>query len=208
MFHCILPFGVVALVTIHILLVHAKGQLYHSKCKLPVKRVYIPMHPTYTIKAVRACLLYLLTLLSICTLAPDIFSNKTNYYPANYLTTPSNVKPEWYFMPFFAMLKAFESKSMGVLCVISSFFLLMFLPFVYKTVPFWQSIKLYRIMVVIVSLCFVCLTLLGELNRTKWTALASKVCIYASWVFFLWPLGIPYLKLFGNLLLKIINKLC
>ncbi|MFP3018931.1 MAG: cytochrome bc complex cytochrome b subunit [Candidatus Hodgkinia cicadicola] len=205
-FHCILPFGIIALATIHILLVHAKGQLYYSKCQLPVKRVYVPMHPTYTIKAFRACLLYLLVLFSICTLIPDVFTNKTNYYPASYLVTPSNVKPEWYFMPFFAMLKAFDSKSVGILCVISSFVFLMALPFVYKNVPFWQSIKSYRTSVSIVSLCFVCLTLLGEFTRTKWTALASKACIYSSWVFFLWPLGIPYFKPIGNALLAIVNK--
>ncbi|MGP1921794.1 MAG: cytochrome b [Candidatus Hodgkinia cicadicola] len=206
-FHCILPFAVIALVMFHIRLVHAKGQLYYSKCKLPVKRVYVPLHPAYTLKAARACLLYLLTLFSLCTLAPDIFTNKTNYYPANYLATPSNVKPEWYFMPFFAMLKAFDSKSKGVLCVISSFILLMILPFVYKSIPFWQSVETYRLSVSAISLCFVCLALLGEFNRTNWTVLASKVCIYAYWAFFLRPLVNSFLKIVGNSFLKIINKI-
>ncbi|MGP1915997.1 MAG: cytochrome b [Candidatus Hodgkinia cicadicola] len=206
-FHCILPFAVIALVILHIRLVHAKGQLYYSKCKLPVKRVYVPLHPTYTLKAARACLLYLLLLFSLCTLVPDVFTNKTNYYPANYLATPSNVKPEWYFMPFFAMLKAFDSKSKGVLCVISSFILLMALPFMYKSIPFWQSVKTYRLSVSVVSLCFACLAFVGKFNRTKWTALTSKVCIYAYWAFFLWPLVNSFLKTVGNSLLWIVNKI-
>ncbi|MGP1922862.1 MAG: cytochrome b [Candidatus Hodgkinia cicadicola] len=206
-FHCILPFVVMALIALHIRLVHTKGQLYYSKCKLPVKRVYVSIHPTYTIKTARVCLLYLLILFSLCTLAPEAFSNKTNYYPANYLATPSNVKPEWYFMPFFAMLKTFDSKSMGVLCVISSFILLMTLPFVYKSIPFWQSVETYRTSVSIVSLCLTCLALLGELNRTNWTVLASKVCICSYWAFSLWPLSIPFLKTIGNLLLELINMI-
>ncbi|MGP1911578.1 MAG: cytochrome b N-terminal domain-containing protein [Candidatus Hodgkinia cicadicola] len=205
-FHCILPFVVITLVASHVWLVHAKGQLYYSKCKLPVKRVYVSLHLAYINKAIRACLCYLLLLFTFCTLAPDVFSNKMNYYPANYLVTPLNVKPEWYFMPFFAMLKTFESKTTGVMCVLSSFCFLLILPFVYKTVPFWQSIKTYRITTIVVSACFVCLAMLGELNRTSWTVLASKVCIWLFWSFCLWPLSIPLIKIVGDLSLKVINN--
>lgn len=93
-YHCILPFIVLMLGAIHIALVHSKGQLYYSECRLPLKRALVPMHPTATIKNGRACLFYLLILSVLCTLVPDVFMNQANYQPANYLVTPRSVKPE------------------------------------------------------------------------------------------------------------------
>ncbi|MFP3038902.1 MAG: cytochrome bc complex cytochrome b subunit [Candidatus Hodgkinia cicadicola] len=206
-FHCILPFVSLMLVIIHIKLVHEKGQLYHSDCRLPVKRVYIPMYPTYMIMLMRACLFYLLTLCTLCTLFPDVFTNQANYYPANYLNTPPNIKPEWYFMPFFAMLKAFEVKSMGILSIILTFTILITLPYVHRFIPFWEAVQAYRVFVIIVSVSFVCLACLGGLSRTNFTTFFSRVCVYVFWLFFCCPIAKPIFRSVKNVIWRISYKI-
>ncbi|MGP1915941.1 MAG: hypothetical protein ACTS6G_00545 [Candidatus Hodgkinia cicadicola] len=83
------------------------------------------------------------------------------------------------FIPFFAMPLAFDSKSKGALCVIPSFILLITCRSCINLFHLAIS-ETYRLQVSAISLCEACLAFVGKFNRTKWTALTLKVCVYAS----------------------------
>jgi quinol-cytochrome oxidoreductase complex cytochrome b subunit len=67
--------------------------------------------------------------ISVITFSPELFNHSINYIPANYLVTPKHIVPEWYFLPFYALLRSIPNKIIGIVCMFSSILVLFLLPF-------------------------------------------------------------------------------
>jgi ubiquinol-cytochrome c reductase cytochrome b/c1 subunit len=91
-------------------------------------RETIPFHPYYTIKDGFALALFALFFACFVFYAPNLLGHPDNYIPANPLQTPAHIVPEWYFLPFYAILRAVPSKLFGVAALISSIATLFFVP--------------------------------------------------------------------------------
>nr|QCT05537.1 cytochrome b [Eliurus tanala]QDJ00099.1 cytochrome b [Eliurus tanala] len=125
-FHFILPFIIVALVMVHLLFLHETGSNNPSGLNSDADK--IPFHPYYTIKDILGVLLLFMFLISLVLFTPDLLGDPDNYTPANPLNTPPHIKPEWYFLFAYAILRSIPNKLGGVLALILSILVLALLP--------------------------------------------------------------------------------
>jgi ubiquinol-cytochrome c reductase cytochrome b subunit len=88
----------------------------------------LPFHPYYTVKDGFAIVLFLILFSVFVFFMPDALGHADNYIPANPLQTPAHIVPEWYLLPFYAMLRAVPDKVMGVLVMFGSLLLMALLP--------------------------------------------------------------------------------
>nr|WEY27021.1 cytochrome b [Pseudorca crassidens] len=124
--HFILPFIITALTATHLLFLHETGS--NNPTGIPSNMDMIPFHPYYTIKDILGALLLILTLLTLTLFTPDLLGNPDNYIPANPLNTPAHIKPEWYFLFAYAILRSIPNKLGGVLALLLSILILIFIP--------------------------------------------------------------------------------
>nr|AAZ92463.1 cytochrome b [Lepilemur mustelinus]AII99087.1 cytochrome b [Lepilemur mustelinus]AII99228.1 cytochrome b [Lepilemur mustelinus] len=129
--HFILPFIILALVMIHLLFLHETGSTNPlGTSSNPDK---IPFHPYYTTKDLLGFLLLLLSLTTLTLFHPDLLGDPDNYTPANPLNTPPHIKPEWYFLFAYAILRSIPNKLGGVMALLLSILILVIIPFLYST---------------------------------------------------------------------------
>nr|UHM42404.1 cytochrome b [Alouatta discolor] len=125
-FHFILPFIIAALATIHLLFLHETGSSNPSGMTSDLDK--ITFHPYYTTKDIQGLIILLLCLMSLTLLSPDLLTDPDNYTLANPLNTPPHIKPEWYFLFAYAILRSIPNKLGGVLALMLSILILMIIP--------------------------------------------------------------------------------
>nr|QHB76679.1 cytochrome b [Hylomyscus anselli] len=130
-FHFILPFIITALVIVHLLFLHETGS--NNPTGLNSDSDKIPFHPYYTIKDILGVILMILFLMTLVLFFPDLLSDPDNYTPANPLNTPPHIKPEWYFLFAYAILRSIPNKLGGVLALLLSILVLTLLPFLHTS---------------------------------------------------------------------------
>nr|ABE00981.1 cytochrome b [Muntiacus crinifrons] len=130
-FHFILPFIIAALAMVHLLFLHETGS--NNPTGIPSDADKIPFHPYYTIKDILGILLLILFLMSLVLFVPDLLGDPDNYTPANPLNTPPHIKPEWYFLFAYAILRSIPNKVGGVLALISSILILILMPLLHTS---------------------------------------------------------------------------
>nr|ASK85937.1 cytochrome b [Spilogale gracilis]ASK85946.1 cytochrome b [Spilogale gracilis] len=125
-FHFILPFIISALAMVHLLFLHETGS--NNPSGMVSDSDKIPFHPYYTIKDILGVLLLILILMALVLFSPDMLGDPDNYTPANPLNTPPHIKPEWYFLFAYAILRSIPNKLGGVLALILSILVLAIIP--------------------------------------------------------------------------------
>nr|UJY53601.1 cytochrome b [Microtus majori] len=130
-FHFILPFIITALVLVHLLFLHETGS--NNPTGLNSDADKIPFHPYYTIKDFLGMLILLMAFMILTLFFPDILGDPDNYTPANPLNTPPHIKPEWYFLFAYAILRSIPNKLGGVLALILSILILSIMPLLHTS---------------------------------------------------------------------------
>nr|NP_944710.1 cytochrome b [Platanista minor]Q70RT7.1 RecName: Full=Cytochrome b; AltName: Full=Complex III subunit 3; AltName: Full=Complex III subunit III; AltName: Full=Cytochrome b-c1 complex subunit 3; AltName: Full=Ubiquinol-cytochrome-c reductase complex cytochrome b subunit [Platanista minor]AAF75128.1 skeletal muscle cytochrome b [Platanista gangetica]CAD87987.1 cytochrome b [Platanista minor] len=130
-FHFILPFIILTLAVIHLLFLHETGS--NNPTGIPSNTDKIPFHPYYTIKDTLGALILILTSLTLTLFTPDLLGDPDNYTPANPLNTPAHIKPEWYFLFAYAILRSIPNKLGGVLALLLSILVLAFIPMLHTS---------------------------------------------------------------------------
>nr|ACI41926.1 cytochrome b [Scotophilus heathii] len=130
-FHFLLPFIIVALVMIHLLFLHETGS--NNPTGIPSNMDMIPFHPYHTIKDTLGLLIMITVLLALVLFTPDLLGDPDNYMPANPLNTPPHIKPEWYFLFAYAILRSIPNKLGGVLALAMSILVLLAIPFLHTS---------------------------------------------------------------------------
>nr|ABU68745.1 cytochrome b [Diclidurus ingens] len=125
-FHFLLPFIIAALVMVHLLFLHETGS--NNPTGTPPNMDMIPFHPYYTIKDILGFLMMLTVLLVLVLFTPDMLGDRDNYTPANPLNTPPHIKPEWYFLFAYAIVRSIPNKLGGVLALVLSILILALIP--------------------------------------------------------------------------------
>nr|UZC29796.1 cytochrome b [Microtus richardsoni]UZC29822.1 cytochrome b [Microtus richardsoni]UZC29835.1 cytochrome b [Microtus richardsoni]UZC29848.1 cytochrome b [Microtus richardsoni]UZC29861.1 cytochrome b [Microtus richardsoni] len=130
-FHFILPFIITALVLVHLLFLHETGS--NNPTGLNSDSDKIPFHPYFTIKDFLGVLILLMAFMILTLFFPDILGDPDNYTPANPLNTPPHIKPEWYFLFAYAILRSIPNKLGGVLALILSILILAIMPLLHTS---------------------------------------------------------------------------
>ncbi|HSZ12048.1 MAG TPA: cytochrome b N-terminal domain-containing protein [Rhizomicrobium sp.] len=126
--HYLLPFIIAAVVGLHIWALHVPGNNNPLGIDVKGPQDTVPFHPYYTVKDSFYLVLYIIFFAAFVFYAPDFFGNPDNSIPANPLVTPPDIVPEWYLLPFYAMLRSVPQKLIGVLVMASSLLTLFFVP--------------------------------------------------------------------------------
>ena len=127
--HYLLPFLIFGLVILHIWSLHVPGN--NNPVGIDVKKngtETMPFHPYMVMKDLLALLAFLLVFFGFVFYLPNFLGHPDNYIPADPLVTPAHIVPEWYLLPFYAILRAIPSKLGGVIFMFASIFILMALP--------------------------------------------------------------------------------
>lgn len=126
--HYLLPFIILGLVCLHVVALHMHGSNNPKGIDVKHESDVIPFHPYYTIKDFFGFGFYFLIFAFFIFYEPNYLGHPDNYIPADPLVTPAHIVPEWYFLPFYAILRAVPSKLGGVLLMFAAILILFFLP--------------------------------------------------------------------------------
>ena len=126
--HYLLPFVIAGLVVLHIWALHVVGQNNPTGVEIKTKSDSVPMAPYAVAKDLFALAVFALLFAWFVFYAPDYLGHADNYNRANPLVTPPHIVPEWYFLPFYAILRAVPSKLGGVLLMFGAIAMLAFAP--------------------------------------------------------------------------------
>nr|YP_010312085.1 cytochrome b [Creophilus maxillosus]ULF02571.1 cytochrome b [Creophilus maxillosus]UWM92610.1 cytochrome b [Creophilus maxillosus] len=139
--HFLLPFIVAAMVMIHLLFLHQTGSNNPLGVQSNIDK--IPFHPYFSFKDLFGFIMLLFILTTLTLTNPYLLGDPDNFIPANPLVTPVHIQPEWYFLFAYAILRSIPNKLGGVIALVMSIAILLFLPFINKSKI--QSTQFYPI---------------------------------------------------------------
>jgi quinol-cytochrome oxidoreductase complex cytochrome b subunit len=126
--HYLLPFIIVAVVGLHLIALHQHGSNNPLGIDHRGPQDTIPFHPYYTVKDMFGLCVFLLFFSIFIFYIPDMLSSADNYIPANPMVTPNHIVPEWYLLPYYAILRSVPDKLLGVILSFGSILLLFVVP--------------------------------------------------------------------------------
>nr|AFX67449.1 cytochrome b [Rhadinocentrus ornatus] len=125
-FHFLLPFIIAAMTMVHLIFLHETGS--NNPTGLNSDADKISFHPYFSYKDLLGFALLLVALTSLALFSPNLLGDPDNYTPANPLMTPPHIKPEWYFLFAYAILRSIPNKLGGVLALLFSILILALVP--------------------------------------------------------------------------------
>jgi len=126
--HYLLPFVLVGVVFLHVAALHIVGSNNPLGIDVKSPQDTVPFHPYYTVKdSVGLCVFFLVYAILVF-FAPNFLGDVNNFIPANPLQTPADIVPEWYFLPYYAILRSVPNKLLGVCMMFGSILILFVLP--------------------------------------------------------------------------------
>nr|AIY51137.1 cytochrome b [Noturus hildebrandi]AIY51138.1 cytochrome b [Noturus hildebrandi]AIY51139.1 cytochrome b [Noturus hildebrandi]AIY51142.1 cytochrome b [Noturus hildebrandi]AIY51143.1 cytochrome b [Noturus hildebrandi] len=130
-FHFLLPFAVIAATLLHALFLHETGSNNPTGLNSDIDK--ISFHPYFSYKDLLGFVLLIVALASLALFSPNLLGDPENFTPANPLVTPPHIKPEWYFLFAYAILRSIPNKLGGVLALLFSIMVLMVIPLLHTS---------------------------------------------------------------------------
>ncbi|WP_342641303.1 cytochrome b [Rhodoligotrophos ferricapiens] len=126
--HYLLPFVLAGLVALHIWALHVPGNNNPTGVAVKSSQDTVPFHPYYTMKDAFAIMVFLFVFALFVFYLPNYLGHAVNYEMADPLKTPAHIVPEWYFLPFYAILRSIPDKLLGVVAMFGAIVVLFFVP--------------------------------------------------------------------------------
>jgi len=126
--HYLLPFVIVGVVVLHVWALHMVGQNNPDGIELKTEHDTVAFTPYATIKDGFLMVVFCILFAWFVFYIPNFLGHSDNYIPANPAVTPTHIVPEWYYLPFYAILRAIPDKLLGVIALVASILILAFLP--------------------------------------------------------------------------------
>jgi ubiquinol-cytochrome c reductase cytochrome b/c1 subunit len=126
--HYLLPFVLIGVIFLHIAALHVTGSNNPLGIDVKSPQDTLPFHPYYTIKDSVGICVFLIVFSVLVFFAPNFLGDPNNFIPANPLQTPADIVPEWYFLPYYAILRSVPNKLLGVCMMFGSLLVLFVLP--------------------------------------------------------------------------------
>ena len=197
--HFLMPFLIVGIVLLHLVALSTTGSNNPSGVPMKSKKDSISFHPYFTIKDMVGFVVFFIIFGYFLFFYPNALGHPDNYIPANPLVTPAHIVPEWYFLPFYAILRAVPDKLGGVLMMFGAIILLFFLPYLDKSkVRSGAYRPAFKKFFYIFVINFVFLGWLGKSPADGWYVWASRLSTMYYYAYFL--LILPILPKFEKTL--------
>nr|AAQ93831.1 cytochrome b [Herichthys labridens] len=130
-FHFLLPFIIAAMTMIHLIFLHETGSTNPTGLNSDTDK--ISFHPYFSYKDLLGFAILLIALVTLALFSPNLLGDPDNFTPANPLVTPPHIKPEWYFLFAYAILRSIPNKLGGVLALLFSILILMLVPILHTS---------------------------------------------------------------------------
>jgi ubiquinol-cytochrome c reductase cytochrome b subunit len=198
--HFTLPFILAGLVAGHLLYLHISGSSNPLGTTSNGDRA--PFHPYFSFKDIVTVFLFFLLFVLIVFYTPDILGHSDNYIEANSMQTPPSIVPEWYLLPFYAILRSIPNKLLGVVSMFIAILILLILPFTDTSEIKGNSYKPLSIIAFWVFVFnFFLLMWLGSCHVEPPFIIAGQIATIYYFVHFL--VIIPFLGIFDKTMTKI-----
>ena len=193
--HYLMPFLIAGVVVLHIVALHRFGSNNPIGIDAKGPQDTISFHPYYTIKDMVGIAMFLLLLAVAVFFFPNAMGHPDNYIPANPMQTPAHIVPEWYFLPFYAILRAVPDKLGGVLLMFSAIFVLFILPWLDRSpVRSARFRPVFRIFFWLLFIDCIALGYLGGKPAEGVYVLLSRIA--TAWYFLHFLVILPLLSVF------------
>nr|YP_002836203.1 apocytochrome b [Nakaseomyces castellii]CAX36933.1 apocytochrome b [Nakaseomyces castellii] len=203
--HFLVPFVIAALVLMHMLALHVHGS--SNPLGITGNMDRIPMHNYFVFKDLVTVFVFLIVLSLFVFYSPNTLGHPDNYIPGNALVTPASIVPEWYLLPFYAILRSIPDKLLGVITMFGAILVLLTLPYTDRSVIRGNSFKVIsKFMFFLFVFNFVLLGKLGMEHIEVPYILMSKISTILYFAYFL--VFVPIVSTIENVLFYIgrINK--
>lgn len=184
--HFLMPFLIVGVVVLHIVALNAFGSNNPAGIDVKGPQDTIPFHPYYTVKDFFGFGVFLLLFGGFLFFAPNYLGHADNYIEANPLVTPAHIVPEWYFLPFYAILRAIPDKLGGVLAMFAAILVLFVIPWLdsskVRSISFRPLMKPFFWLFAINA---VALGYLGAMPAEGIYVVLSRICTIYYFAYFL-----------------------
>ena len=193
--HYLMPFLIAGVVVLHIVALHRFGSNNPIGIDAKGPADTISFHPYYTIKDMVGIAVFLLLLAMAVFFFPNAMGHPDNYIPANPMQTPAHIVPEWYFLPFYAILRAVPDKLGGVLLMFSAIFVLFILPWLDRSpVRSARFRPMFRIFFWLLFIDCIVLGYLGGMPAEGIYVVLSRIA--TAWYFLHFLAILPLLSVF------------
>lgn len=199
--HYILPFVLAVISLLHLYALH----IPKSNNPLGGSSIYdtIPFNPYYTFKDFLGFIFFFMLFALFVFFLSNVLGDPLNYETANPFKTPSQIVPEWYFLPFYTILRSIANKFLGVLAMLLAVLILMILPFIYNNKiksqlfnPILKNFTWYFVLI------FVVLTWVGGQHaEPPYSSIGQFATFY---YFYYFSLQLPFWTFLENLLIKLL----
>lgn len=181
--HFLFPFIIAAFSMAHLIAIHDAGASNPLGVNSSVK--LIPFHPYYTFKDLFGFLVFIFFFSIFVFYIPNYLGHSDNYIPANPLVTPSHIVPEWYFLPFYAILRSIPNKTIGVLAMVGAIFSLAVLPFLHLHIINSGKFRyFYKINIYLFFTSFILLLWIGQEIASQPFILIGQILTVFYFLFF------------------------
>jgi len=193
--HYLLPFVIVGVVVLHIVALHRFGSNNPLGIDVRGEQDTVSFHPYYTVKDMFGLSAFLTIMAAIVFFLPNSMGHPDNYIPANPMVTPAHIVPEWYFLPFYAILRAVPDKLLGVLAMFAAIGVLFILPWLDRSPVRSATFRpIYKIMFWVFLVNCAALTYLGAKPAEGIYVILSRLC--TVYYFFHFIILLPALSIF------------
>jgi quinol-cytochrome oxidoreductase complex cytochrome b subunit len=169
--HIVLPFVLFFFVALHLFYLHKSSSSTSVNLEPKEDIEKVPFYPYYFFKDAVTIYVVFNIFIYICISYPYTFSHPENLIPANPLETPTHIVPEWYFLPFYAILRCIPSKTCGIICMFASIFIFFLFPLVCNSTYVSSSLFITIRRFLFFTLCtsFIILGVLGGASITDFS---------------------------------------
>lgn len=197
--HFIMPFAIAGLVIVHLALLHKDGS--NNPLGVESSSDKISFYPYFYVKDLFSLMVFITLFSIVLFYYPNTLGHPDNYIPADPMSTPAHIVPEWYFLPFYAILRSIPDKLGGVVCMGGAIVILLFLPFINTSLIRSSTFRpLYRKMFWFLFADFLLLGWIGQEVVEQPFVLIGQVGTAFYFLYFL--AIIPALGFLENLLTK------
>ena len=193
--HYLLPFIIVAVVVLHIWALHQFGSNNPLGIDPKGPQDRIPFHPYYTAKDAFGLGVFLIFFAAVVFFIPNYMGHPDNYIPADPLATPAHIVPEWYFLPFYAILRSIPDKLLGVIAMFGSIAVLFILPWLDRSpVKSGRFRPVFRLFFVLLIIDSVVLGIVGAKPPEGLWLIVGRIA--TAWYFLHFLVILPLLGVF------------
>jgi ubiquinol-cytochrome c reductase cytochrome b subunit len=194
--HYLLPFIISAASIAHLIALHDIGG--SNPLGINSNTALINFHPYFSLKDFFGFIIFISLLLFIVYYSPNTMGHTDNYIPGNLLITPSHIVPEFYLLPFYAILRAIPNKTFGVIAMLASILILFIIPFLHNHIIISSKFRpLYLIITISFFLVFLLLIWIGQAIVAEPFIFIGQILTFLYFTYFLFfiPL-ISFLEFF------------